>query len=101
MRGATQSLVALPPDLKDDFVAALLGALGANREALQYVSTSYSEHQFTAPALLFLPTMRGALRYPLRHPLLQRFGLLSYWRSMGTRPDACSEKNPPAFCRPI
>jgi hypothetical protein len=96
-----QSLIALPPDLKDDFVAALLGALGANREALQYVSDSYSEHQFTAPALLFVPTMRGALSDPAAIPLLQRFGLLNYWKTTHTKPDVCSTKDPPPFCRVI
>jgi tetratricopeptide (TPR) repeat protein len=101
MRGASQSLIALPPDLKDDFVPALLGALGANREALQYVSDSYSEHQFTAPALLFLPTMRGALSDPAAIPLLQRFGLLNYWKTTHTKPDVCSAKDPPPFCRII
>ncbi len=100
-RAAAQALLALPSDMKDSFVPNLLGLLGANWEALQTISDFYSKHFYDAPAMLFVPHSGAVLRDPAVIPLLQRFGLLNYWRKTHTEPDACSEKHPPPFCQMI
>ena len=45
-----------------------------------------------AVAMLVAPAMPG---------LLQQIGLMKYWRTTHTRPDVCSVKDPPPFCRMI
>jgi len=52
-----------------------------------------------ARSWLFTPPMAGALRDPSFPAVAERLGLMKYWRTTHTRPDACSVKGPPPFCR--
>jgi hypothetical protein len=56
---------------------------------------------YGARAWLFLPTMDGARRDPSFPGVVQRLGLIKYWKASHTRPDVCSAKDPPPFCRMI
>jgi len=38
---------------------------------------------------------------PALPAVLQRLGLMKYWRTTHTKPDVCSAKNAPAFCSMI
>ena len=98
---AIAELSAAPIDSDSDIVVALLGALGANAEALRRVDDASRGNIFAVRQWLFFPTMAGALRDPAFPGVAQRLGLLSYWKASHTRPDACSAKDPPPFCRMI
>jgi hypothetical protein len=45
--------------------------------------------------------MRAALADPGFPALAEQLGLLKYWKTSHTRPDACNEAAPPPFCRMI
>ena len=97
---AAQMLVALPKDQQDPSTAKLLGALGASHEALQMVADNASSHVEWASTLWY-PSMRGALNDPAVPALLQRLGLMTYWKTTHTRPDVCTARDAPPFCRMI
>ena len=97
---AVQVLGALPDEQKDFFVMRLLGALGANREALQAFVNGIGS-RFDWQALLWYPSMRGVLNEPAFPALAERLGLMKYWRATNTGPDVCSTTQPPPFCRMI
>lgn len=79
----------------------LLAALGANEAALKAVSEAAADQVWSARSWLFYPTMAPALRDPGFPALAQRLGLMPYWETTHTRPDVCSAKDPPPFCRMI
>jgi tetratricopeptide (TPR) repeat protein len=90
---AVDALLALPEDKRSSVVVAMLGALGANHEALTMVDDRLW--------LLWRPSMRGVLSDPGFPAVAKKLGLLDYWKSSHTRPDVCRTKNAPAFCRLI
>jgi tetratricopeptide (TPR) repeat protein len=94
---AVQSLTALPAEEQDDRVAHLLGALGANHEALE-VAARWAEADFPGPAILWYRDMRGALSDPAFPALAARLGLMNYWKQTRTMPDVCKEPAAPHFC---
>ena len=51
--------------------------------------------------VLFDPGMTAFRNTPEFVPLLNRFGLLSYWKTTHTKPDVCSAAGAPPFCRMI
>jgi tetratricopeptide (TPR) repeat protein len=90
---AIGALVALPKDQQRDSVATMLGALGANHEALAIASER--------PWLFWLRTMRGVLDDPDFPAVANRLGLIRYWKASRTRPDVCVRNNAPPFCGTI
>jgi hypothetical protein len=42
--------------------------------------------------------MDGVRRDPSFPALLQRLGLIHYWKTTHTKPDVCADKSPPPFC---
>ena len=96
---AANALAALPPDLRDGTIVHLLGALGANAQALQGVEARGD--RLEARAWLFFPTMAGARADPAFPAVAQRLGLIKYWKTTRTRPDVCSATGAPPFCRMI
>jgi DNA-binding winged helix-turn-helix (wHTH) protein len=86
-------LLALPKDQQGDTVAALLAALGANREALQVAAQR--------PWLFWRRSMRGVLNEPAFPAVAEQLGLMTYWRTSRTKPDICLTKGQPPFCRMI
>jgi len=97
---AVAALNSLPAVEKDDIVTRLLGALGANREALTAFSGGVGSRVGWL-AILWYPSMRGALNDPTFPALAQRLGLMHYWRATHTKPDVCGTSAPPPFCRMI
>jgi hypothetical protein len=87
--------------MKRRFTATLLGALGANREALQVVALGVDRQYFDTTSWLWVPSMAGAIRDPSFPALAQQFGLMRFWKTSHTKPDVCSAKDPPPFCRMI
>jgi tetratricopeptide (TPR) repeat protein len=90
---AVQQLLALPLDKRSARVVALLGALGANHEALAILGDR--------PWLLWNQSMRGVLYDPGFPAVANKLGLINYWKTSHTRPDVCGAKSPPPFCRLI
>lgn len=80
---------------------AALAALGADREALaevdKLVGPSGSREQY----VLFEPPLNRVRHMPEFAAIVQRIGLVQYWRHSGRRPDFCGEANPPALCRSL
>jgi len=98
---AAQMLTALPSDQKGRTVVAMLGALGANREAMQAISEKVDGHWLWPASWVFLPATRGVLHDPAFSAFAQKLGLVAYWKKTKTKPDVCSEANAPPFCRMI
>ena len=100
---AVVELVALP--VKDDGAimtsVGLLGALGADQQALALIDKASAAGVYGVRAFLFLPTLSGARTDPKFPALLHRLGLIEYWRATGTRPDLCRQTHAAAFCRVI
>lgn len=96
---AVEALTAVSPADGGRLAVALLGALGANQQALHNIEAL----SFTGGPRIWLwyPSMRGALRDPGFSAVTQRLGLMRYWKATHTKPDVCSDKDPPPFCRMI
>lgn len=100
--GAVAALTALPDTGQDSTVTVgLLGALGANRAALAMVERRAAAREWGVRSLLFLPSMAGARNDPAFPAVVDRLGLVQYWRTTKTRPDVCSASTAPPFCRSI
>jgi Tfp pilus assembly protein PilF len=79
----------------------LLALLGAPNLAIQKVEQGINGHYALTRAALWLPSMDSARRDPGFPQLLQRLGLMRYWKTTHTRPDVCAAGNAPPFCRMI
>jgi hypothetical protein len=71
----------------------MLGALGANHEALALASER--------PWLLWRRSMRGVLSDPGFPAVAKQLRLLAYWKGSRTRPDVCLANRAPPFCAMI
>lgn len=98
---AVRALLALPETQQNEAVARLLGSLGADRQAFQLAARLATAPGGTGPSLFWYPSMRRTLTDPGFPAVAQQLGLMSYWRSMRVKPDACSQASAPAFCRMI
>ena len=97
---AVQALLALPLDRQNDAVARLLADLGADREAFA-VAARLAAREFPGPSIFWYPNMRRTLNDPRFPALAQQLGLITYWKTSGTKPDVCAAKDAPPFCRMI
>lgn len=90
---AIQALTSLDKDEQNDTVAIVLGALGANQVALDIAAQK--------PWLFWRRSMRGVLNEPAFPTVAKELGLMTYWRTSGTKPDVCQASGAPAFCAMI
>lgn len=97
---ATEALIALPGKEQGEAVAKLLASLGANHQAF-VIATRLASKEYPGASLFWYPGMRGALDDPGFPALAAKLGLINYWKTTRTKPDVCSEKAPPHFCRMI
>jgi tetratricopeptide (TPR) repeat protein len=97
---AAQSLLALPEDQQDAVVARLLAGLGANREAFQIARRIVTTGE-DGPSIFWHPGMRAVLNDPGFPAVADQLGLMTYWKTSHTKPDACMTKSAPPFCRSI
>jgi tetratricopeptide (TPR) repeat protein len=97
---AVQLLLALPKNQQDPWTTKMLGVLGAHHEALMALASNLHSRS-DWPSLLWYPSMRGVLSDPDFPALAQRLGLMRYWKTTHIKPDVCSEKGAPPFCRMI
>jgi tetratricopeptide (TPR) repeat protein len=97
---AVQTLLALPENQQNDAVARLLADLGADHEALQ-IAARLATVEYPGPSLFWYPNMRRVLNDPGFPAIANQLGLMTYWKTTHTRPDVCTAKDPPPFCRMI
>ena len=97
---AVAALLAVPQNQRNDAFATVLGALGANQLAYE-AAARLATRSYPGPSLFWYPSMRGTLNDPRFPALAEQLGLMKYWKTMHTRPDVCSAKDPPPFCRTI
>lgn len=87
--------LARDPRSNARIVTTALAALGENRAAIQSVEAN----GMWMRGVLFEPSFAAARHDPAFAALVQRVGLVRYWRQTGRRPDVCREADAPAFCR--
>jgi DNA-binding winged helix-turn-helix (wHTH) protein/tetratricopeptide (TPR) repeat protein len=87
---AVQALLVLPKGEQTDVVVTMLGALGANREALHAAAER--------PWLFWRRSMRGILSEPDFPAVAKQAGLMTYWKTSRTKPDVCQTTDAPRFC---
>ena len=97
---AVQALLALPEDQQSGAVARLLADLGATHDAFR-IASRLAAQEYPGPSIFWYPSMRSALDDPGFPALATQLGLMKYWKATHTKPDACNDKSPPAFCRMI
>jgi hypothetical protein len=78
-----------------------LAALGANREALGMVASTLGSRGSPYQYILFDPPLAAARRTPEFALLVERIGLVRYWRQSRHAPDFCRERNAPPLCRTL
>jgi DNA-binding winged helix-turn-helix (wHTH) protein/tetratricopeptide (TPR) repeat protein len=98
---AVEALLALTETQQTEAVARLLADLGANRKAFEIAARIATTDEYPGPTILWDQSMRATLEDPGFPELATRLGLFNYWKTTRTRPDVCSEKSPPPFCRMI
>ena len=99
---AASMFQAVAEDHRTYLTVLTLGALGANGAALEQMR-KWDSTGSTIRARLFLwyPSMRGVISDPGFPAVAQQMGLMTYWKTTHTRPDVCSAKDAPPFCRMI
>jgi tetratricopeptide (TPR) repeat protein len=98
---AIQHLAALKVGADTSITSGLVAALGDDRVALNLITEEALKGTWGARSWFFYPQMASALRNPAFPGIANRLGLMKYWRSTHTRPDACTATDPPPFCRII
>ena len=93
-------LLALPEGQQDAKVARLLADLGASNEAFQLARRIVIARGGT-PSIFWHPSMRSTLADPSFPAVAEQLGFWKYWRTTRTKPDVCSERARPPFCRMI
>ena len=97
---AVRALLALPEKERDIAVASLLANLGANHEAF-LIANRLATKGYPGPSVFWYRSMHGTLSDPAFPAAATRLGLIKYWRTTRTRPDACNEPAAPPFCQMI
>jgi tetratricopeptide (TPR) repeat protein len=98
---AVELLTALNVGADTNITSSLVAALGDNRAALNLIVGQALNGTWGARSWFFYPQLNRALHDPAFPAIATRLGLMNYWRTTHTRPDACSAKDPPPFCRMI
>ena len=95
-RPGIEKAAAAAPDVS--FYALVLAALDDRPAALDVIERTVNPDR----AQLYHPTILAALRHEPRYlRVLEREGLIQYWRETRTRPDLCAAPDPPAFCKTL
>ncbi len=97
---AARQLMALPVKSGGQVKIDLLAALGAYDAALASVEAQAADGPGIA-AGLYSPLMAPGRKLPQFAALVQRVGLVDYWRRSKTRPDFCTAKDAPPVCATI
>ncbi len=100
---AIASLKEMMPTARGPWIALLLAQLGEPDAALvsaaRYADTGSGTA--TNAAILLDPMLASVRGLPGYVELLEKNGLMTYWKTTRTRPDFCTEPAAPAFCRSL
>ncbi len=91
----------MPFGMNSDLQLNLLGLLGAPRVALQKAADGVGKGNVFVFAPFFGPNLVVARTDPTFTSVAEQAGLMKYWKATHTKPDVCSDKNPPSFCSMI
>ena len=89
---------AADPRYNDKVVVGVLAALGARDAALKGAGNLVRTRGLFDAEVLFEPNLAAARAEPSYGELVQRLGLVRYWRSMRRPPDICRGTERPSFC---
>src|SRR4029434_3630250 len=95
--GQVRQLTARESDDQRILVSAL-AALGADRDALALADKLAGRDGSRDEYLLLEPPLDRGRRMPEFAAIIQRIGLLQYWRQSRHPPDFCREPKAPALC---
>jgi hypothetical protein len=82
----------------DKVVIGMLAALGARAAALRAAADLVRNRGLFDAEVLFEPNLAAARAEPGYAELVQKLGLVQYWRSATTPPDVCRDAQKPRFC---
>ncbi len=82
-------------------VVELLGALGANQEALQAAEAAADQQVWDVRAAIFKPAMAGVRADPAFPAAADRLGFTRYWKASHITPDFCKAADAPAYCKTL
>ncbi len=95
---AARGLLELPEGLQWEAVAKQLAELGETHEAFKIATRIAGTREYPGPSIFWDPSLRGTLADPGFPAVADQLGLMKYWTTTHTKPDACSEAAPPPFC---
>lgn len=98
---ALAELNALPAEWISLPEVPLFALLGDNTDAMKNVEANVRRGYSAGREWLWYPSMDGVRRDPTFPALLQRLGLIHYWKATHTKPDVCTRNGPPPFCAMI
>lgn len=78
----------------------ILGALGANGEALKAIEAG-ADQVLGMRSTLFDAALAGARADPAFPGVADRLGLTKYWKATHTTPDFCKASGAPAYCKTL
>jgi Flp pilus assembly protein TadD len=98
MASAAARVEALDSEPTAELQAYLLAALGRKQNALKLLETLVGRQGAEASAFLLDPAFKSLRGEPRYIALLQRLGLVQYWREGRQPPEMCSSPDAPKFC---
>lgn len=99
-RSVLQALAQKPSANRRILIPAL-ASLGGGADSLALIEKALQDGKAGATYLLFEPSLESARRTPQFARIVQRYGLVAYWRETHRLPDFCKEADPPSLCRSL
>ena len=82
----------------DRLIVGALAALHDETAAIIAAQRLIAARGYRYADVLFEPNLAAARQSPAYGVLVNKLGLVAYWRSKGHAPDVCGTAGPPAFC---
>ena len=87
--------------MPDPNLTQVLAVLGDRTDALEALERLVATNRLSPPQILFDPLIASLWEEPRYVALLEKAGLVTYWRKGGRRPDVCGALKPPGYCRDL
>ena len=87
--------------MPDPNLTQVLAVLGDRTDALEVLERLVATNRLSPPQILFDPLIASLWEEPRYVALLEKAGLVTYWRKGGRRPDVCGALKPPGYCRAL
>jgi hypothetical protein len=93
--------VVANPDPSAWGAITLLASAGYTDEVAAAFETRVARQSVDELRFAFAPPFAAVRKTPRFAALVERLGLMDYWRTPGHRPDFCNEPDPPALCASV